>query len=165
SADGTTSKQIRQKLEEQTSHDITYGQLRTILFNKNMAETVGIASFLDTLQRDSSIGSLIFLALTDNAEKTINNSNYEEYPEMGFYIYQLLDKHEKKEMLVNSNLHDFITTIYEIGIDPTLPMITNANGVAPSIGDRKSTRLNSSHVKISYAVFCLKKKKKKKQTE
>src|SRR6266511_3849977 len=26
--------------------------------------------------------------------------------------------------------------------------------------DRKSTRLNSSHVKISYAVFCLKKKKK-----
>src|SRR5690606_39283600 len=29
-------------------------------------------------------------------------------------------------------------------------------------GDRKSTRLNSSHVKISYAVFCLKKKKKNK---
>src|SRR5690606_41969865 len=28
-------------------------------------------------------------------------------------------------------------------------------------GDRKSTRLNSSHVKISYAVFCLKKKKQK----
>src|SRR5436309_10349377 len=27
--------------------------------------------------------------------------------------------------------------------------------------DRKSTRLNSSHVKISYAVFCLKKKKQK----
>src|SRR5207249_10481210 len=27
--------------------------------------------------------------------------------------------------------------------------------------DRKSTRLNSSHVSISYAVFCLKKKKKK----
>src|SRR5690554_7762002 len=26
-------------------------------------------------------------------------------------------------------------------------------------GDRKSTRLNSSHVRISYAVFCLKKKK------
>src|SRR2546427_8652502 len=29
--------------------------------------------------------------------------------------------------------------------------------------DRKSTRLNSSHSQISYAVFCLKKKKKKKQ--
>src|SRR5690349_23783913 len=32
--------------------------------------------------------------------------------------------------------------------------------LAPRI-DRKSTRLNSSHVEISYAVFCLKKKKKK----
>src|SRR5689334_23388426 len=31
--------------------------------------------------------------------------------------------------------------------------------------DRKSTRLNSSHSSISYAVFCLKKKKKKKDTE
>src|SRR5436305_9185851 len=30
------------------------------------------------------------------------------------------------------------------------------------VEDRKSTRLNSSHVRISYAVFCLKKKKKKK---
>src|SRR5690606_13486822 len=30
--------------------------------------------------------------------------------------------------------------------------------------DRKSTRLNSSHVKISYAVFCLKKKKEKRNT-
>src|SRR5438874_13811083 len=29
------------------------------------------------------------------------------------------------------------------------------------LSDRKSTRLNSSHVEISYAVFCLKKKKKK----
>src|SRR5690625_6557877 len=36
--------------------------------------------------------------------------------------------------------------------------------ITPSVhehhGDRKSTRLNSSHVAISYAVFCLKKKKK-----
>src|SRR5688572_31895788 len=30
--------------------------------------------------------------------------------------------------------------------------------------DRKSTRLNSSHSQISYAVFCLKKKKKKRKT-
>src|SRR5207302_6765637 len=34
---------------------------------------------------------------------------------------------------------------------------------AAGFQDRKSTRLNSSHVKISYAVFCLKKKKKKKK--
>src|SRR5690349_5850445 len=33
--------------------------------------------------------------------------------------------------------------------------------LSPLEKDRKSTRLNSSHVEISYAVFCLKKKKKK----
>src|SRR3989442_9516182 len=36
--------------------------------------------------------------------------------------------------------------------------------VRETIRDRKSTRLNSSHVRISYAVFCLKKKKKKTNT-
>src|SRR5690349_23062820 len=36
---------------------------------------------------------------------------------------------------------------------------------AIDIQDRKSTRLNSSHVEISYAVFCLKKKKKKRRRE
>src|SRR5258707_11482076 len=36
-----------------------------------------------------------------------------------------------------------------------------AAGVLVPILDRKSTRLNSSHANISYAVFCLKKKKKK----
>src|SRR5690606_40955871 len=39
---------------------------------------------------------------------------------------------------------------------------TVARGVAE---DRKSTRLNSSHVKISYAVFCLKKKTKKTEAD
>src|SRR5688572_32043506 len=45
----------------------------------------------------------------------------------------------------------------------TMPMIVNqfnANQVRPSSQDRKSTRLNSSHSQISYAVFCLKKKRR-----
>src|SRR5690606_41452783 len=39
-----------------------------------------------------------------------------------------------------------------------------ASSVPQDPQDRKSTRLNSSHVKISYAVFCLKKKKKQTTT-
>src|SRR5690625_5587428 len=38
-----------------------------------------------------------------------------------------------------------------------IAMITNRRGVFDVVVDRKSTRLNSSHVAISYAVFCLKK--------
>src|SRR3989475_2724368 len=41
---------------------------------------------------------------------------------------------------------------------PALTMFANATGIV--VGDRKSTRLNSSHSQISYAVFCLKKKKR-----
>src|SRR5476651_2755206 len=41
---------------------------------------------------------------------------------------------------------------------PDLPPQRRA--VRPAGGDRKSTRLNSSHANISYAVFCLKKKTK-----
>src|SRR5208283_5676229 len=47
------------------------------------------------------------------------------------------------------------------------PGVRGYPGVPPGLllaaGDRKSTRLNSSHITISYAVFCLKKKKKKKK--
>src|SRR5262245_66473660 len=40
-------------------------------------------------------------------------------------------------------------------LEPSEPWLARRNG------DRKSTRLNSSHLGISYAVFCLKKKNKK----
>src|SRR5207253_11203645 len=47
-----------------------------------------------------------------------------------------------------------VQSIGAIAIDPTNPKV-----IWVGTGDRKSTRLNSSHVAISYAVFCLKKKK------
>src|SRR3989442_9172446 len=76
------------------------------------------------------------------------------------------------------------TEIYTLSLHDALPICTWGNRKRPhhprqrprkayvimtrgwngstsiSAGDRKSTRLNSSHVRISYAVFCLKKKKR-----
>src|SRR5438034_5970924 len=51
-----------------------------------------------------------------------------------------------------------------IQLEPQLPEEMLKQYVAVTLGelDRKSTRLNSSHTVISYAVFCLKKKKKQK---
>src|SRR2546422_2313649 len=46
---------------------------------------------------------------------------------------------------------------------PFTPMPAMCPPCPPHAGDRKSTRLNSSHGYISYAVFCLKKKKKQQQ--
>src|SRR5258705_8014512 len=53
-------------------------------------------------------------------------------------------------------------------VEPNIDLFaTNPDGspYRAQIPDRKSTRLNSSHLGISYAVFCLKKKKKKKFSE
>src|SRR5574341_2191424 len=61
------------------------------------------------------------------------------------------------------------TEIYTLSLHDALPICGSARSRAPAWtgsactparGDRKSTRLNSSHQLISYAVFCLKKKKR-----
>src|SRR5438132_8153705 len=69
------------------------------------------------------------------------------------------------------------TEIYTLSLHDALPIYGGRAGPVPRYSmmgvrridvrsmrrtDRKSTRLNSSHTVISYAVFCLKKKKKKK---
>src|SRR2546422_5997567 len=72
------------------------------------------------------------------------------------------------------------TEIYTLSLHDALPISSRPGGNCPGLGplrespaqgsqgplgsnrgDRKSTRLNSSHGYISYAVFCLKKKKKR----
>src|SRR5437667_822544 len=66
----------------------------------------------------------------------------------------------------NSRFSSRDSTIPSNWNDPHTNRATGGRKIFPSCcGDRKSTRLNSSHITISYAVFCLKKKKKKKQTE
>src|SRR5215475_8927654 len=57
-----------------------------------------------------------------------------------------------------------LTLLKPLSLDETLRQVLECvfEVIPADRGDRKSTRLNSSHVKISYAVFCLKKKKKQK---
>src|SRR5205085_10928993 len=66
---------------------------------------------------------------------------------------------------LHDQLRSFVNRTAEVGTPS--PLVTSDTS-APSTcevslvtRDRKSTRLNSSHSQISYAVFCLKKKKKK----
>src|SRR5690554_7055704 len=61
--------------------------------------------------------------------------------------------------------HSLLPVIRAFGSQAGIEIETRNISLAGRIlaQDRKSTRLNSSHVRISYAVFCLKKKKKKKK--
>src|SRR3989442_4652685 len=64
-----------------------------------------------------------------------------------------------------STLFPYTTLFRSISFPPefatarTNPVDSCGAGISENVTDRKSTRLNSSHVRISYAVFCLKKKK------
>src|SRR5437667_1632463 len=59
-----------------------------------------------------------------------------------------------------------LAEMLRIGGEISKELLGNKNiaTVEQQVGDRKSTRLNSSHITISYAVFCLKKKNKYKNT-
>src|SRR6266704_5146855 len=57
------------------------------------------------------------------------------------------------------SLHDALPICHEHVQDDQVGELPGDHPVLPVELDRKSTRLNSSHVSISYAVFCLKKKK------
>src|SRR3712207_9017014 len=66
---------------------------------------------------------------------------------------------------VLSDAHAAVQALNDRYADPSGRMaVENRTSAVPGVvtaetGDRKSTRLNSSHANISYAVFCLKKKK------
>src|SRR5690349_22705889 len=70
---------------------------------------------------------------------------------------ELQSSNEELQSL-NEELHT-LNTEHQLKIKELLELNDDLNNY---FRDRKSTRLNSSHVEISYAVFCLKKKKKKK---
>src|SRR3989442_9825853 len=87
-------------------------------------------------------------------------------------IPMLMEKKKKGEPIVQLAVYDYETAIIadRVGIDilcvsDTGGMVLFGHETTTSVSfeevmlDRKSTRLNSSHVRISYAVFCLKKKK------
>src|SRR5688572_32559068 len=76
--------------------------------------------------------------------KVINLCKSYQYQSMGYYV-SLLAEARKHKVLPG------VTTIQDL----RFPSILRED----SQEDRKSTRLNSSHSQISYAVFCLKKKK------
>src|SRR5688572_31399843 len=62
-------------------------------------------------------------------------------------------------------LFTIVWTVSNVTIGVTLGLILALMLNTKGLADRKSTRLNSSHSQISYAVFCLKKKKKKIQED
>src|SRR5438128_7458571 len=61
---------------------------------------------------------------------------------------------------ISSRTYSILSPRNQLASGPEKPCFVPAANSSPTYRDRKSTRLNSSHGSISYAVFCLKKKNK-----
>src|SRR5690606_41192135 len=104
----------------------------------------------------------------DSIRKFKKYSQFKSLKDFNNNMEQWLVDHKKlftpSELIALKRLIRFSAKVHGIAnakintlLDAIKEKDTNGYGVSR---DRKSTRLNSSHVKISYAVFCLKKKKK-----
>src|SRR3712207_7965393 len=80
------------------------------------------------------------------------------FPYTTLFRSELLDTYSAERQAIAQELIDFDREFAAMfSAPPADAADADGGGVDPA--DRKSTRLNSSHANISYAVFCLKKKK------
>src|SRR5690625_6196075 len=101
---------------------------------------------------DVSVASAKGTTITDVAGK-----QYLDFGS-GISVCNLGHRHPAVQQAVEEQLGKYwhVSNLYDIPLQEKVATLLTDN----SVGDRKSTRLNSSHVAISYAVFCLKKKNK-----
>src|SRR5690554_3094157 len=106
-------------------------------------------------QRIEQLGWMITLKIIDDKDKELEiiQDRYESTIPSDL---QWRNWAADSEGITGDELKDFVDLTL-------LPGLKNLDVSTGNKRDRKSTRLNSSHVRISYAVFCLKKKKKKKK--
>src|SRR5436309_10195004 len=108
----------------------------------------------------------LIAALTDPDRQALARSATRRRYQRGDLIFQKDDPGQSLFIVASGSVRIYVPSSQ--GADLTLAVLGPSNffgdlslldGRPRSARDRKSTRLNSSHVKISYAVFCLKKKK------
>ncbi|SDJ41767.1 Ger(x)C family spore germination protein [Salimicrobium halophilum] len=143
-----TTKGIRIHADREASHEIVMGQLRVVLYSTALAEN-GLLSLTDTLARDPNITDLLYLTIAKGeAGKLLQPESTEGAPTPGNYIQRLIEKNVANEQLPESNLHKFNHDLYDIGIDPVLPLLdieeekTKVYSVALFQDDRMVTALD-----------------------
>src|SRR5690242_21307447 len=82
-------------------------------------------------------------------------------PRSTLFPYTTLFRSQPEAVPIPAEDLDSITTPIAEHVERSIHRVQSHRLFDENRQDRKSTRLNSSHMSISYAVFCLKKKKKK----
>ncbi|MCA0989071.1 Ger(x)C family spore germination protein [Guptibacillus algicola] len=116
------SKEIRSQFNTESPKPLVSGKLQLAIYSKKIAEEDGIMELTDTLQRDPSIGSRTFLAVSNSDPEAMLRTNFGNV-DTGHYIHSILEHNSKYGMLPETNLHNFFYYYFSEGNDPFLPLI------------------------------------------
>lgn len=117
-----TSKGIRQTANLKTSRKLVSGQLRVALYGEETAKG-GIISLVDTLSRDSKVGTMMYLAVSKGETYDLLTHKYNNILNIGTYIYDAIHQNIDGEQIPSATLHDFLQAYYSEGKDPVLPFL------------------------------------------
>jgi spore germination protein len=128
SSQANTTKGARLSLNFDTDHKLVSGQLRIAIYGRELAGK-GISHLVDTLERDSSIGNMVYLAVSDTtAEDILTYEMTEKHSNKGTYLYNLVKQNVESELLIPPTLQEFITDTGSVGKDPILPILSASKG-------------------------------------
>ncbi|KSU84694.1 spore germination protein [Fictibacillus enclensis] len=146
--EGYTSKGIVNLENLRSSRKIRSGQLRVALFSDRLAKK-GLINFADSLARDPSISEIVYMCITEPTSADILNHQYENIPDIGEYLYRLLDQNIKNEEIPSPTIHEFMKGHYAAGFDPVAPILkrkgesVKINGIALMKNDKMVGKLNT----------------------
>src|SRR5690606_35615089 len=137
-------------VEERVDRILENGFNRVGYYNASFNLSTNIYGFY-TFRKGSKIE-----AIRHHVQPTFGFNTTSDFSDPKYGYYQTVQMDNQGREQVYSRFQGFI-----FGGAPRGESKSLSFSIRNVLEDRKSTRLNSSHVKISYAVFCLKKKKKK----
>lgn len=125
----SSTKGARINNNQQLAHTLVNGQVRVVVFDHKLAKQ-GITYIVENLTRDPFFGDMIFLAVSEGPSHELLAGSYEQIPNIGTFLYEMLQQHIHDDWVPSCTVHDFRSAYYSAGQDPVLPMLRKLpNGV------------------------------------
>lgn len=122
SASSDLSRDFLRDVQRQSSDPLVTGSIKIVLFGEQLAREKGILDLIDSLQRDSSIGAGLYLAVTKGQSKKIIEGKYGKRGN-AIYLSNLIRHNMKNKDIPRTNLHRFLFDFNQKGKTPYLPEI------------------------------------------
>ncbi|MGP4073588.1 Ger(x)C family spore germination protein [Piscibacillus sp. B03] len=133
-SEGETFRELRNNANKKSGYKIVSGQLRSIIFGPRLSKE-GIFPYIDTLERDASLSDMVYIAISNQqTEHLLTASNYEQAPNIGTYIQDLIETAVRDERITSNTLHEFIRKYFTVGYDPLVPIVENHDNKAQLTG-------------------------------